>query len=514
MKIKDLLQCEESAFIMVTDDYGHCFCEVTGSKELGAPISAGTVSQWSDLLMNVKYLSYEDIPLEFKAYLRSIFDDAAIISNSLTIQPILGSATNGSSSIIAVLCILHSNSLSCSSSTRSKSFDDLLNLCNDTATSVIRICYSFEKQRSLTKLNGFILTLLRNVFSNLGCGLLFYQPLINFPFSCSLYLLDHDNNELVAEVVESDENQHEVLKEIRFPLGQGIAGQVAVSGNMINVKHYVPESRIVITEEKLSLSCARNVLCFAVKDKTAVIAVIQLVNKIDTQFYTDHDEHLAELLSSYCAISISHVRSSLPLAIAEEDVLRLSLCNIPEPSSIKPDFLSFSFSPRCLSLHETHIACLTIFDDLGFIQKFRIKRKKLSRFLLLVEHGYRDVPYHNWYHAFTVTHFCYLLQKKLGIMNIYLSDVQRVSLLVACLCHDIDHRGTNNSFQLQSGGIFKNISTFQKTALAQLYSSEGSVLECHHFAQTMCIFNMEECNIFAQLPSQVDIMFLYEDFGV
>ena len=38
--------------------------------------------------------------------------------------------------------------------------------------------------------------------------------------------------------------------------------------------------------------------------------------------------------------------------------------------------------------------------------------------------------------------------------------------MVSCACHDLDHRGTTNSFQTQSG-----------TVLANLYSSEGSVME-------------------------------------
>ncbi|OUC49818.1 3'5'-cyclic nucleotide phosphodiesterase [Trichinella nativa] len=145
-----------------------------------------------------------------------------------------------------------------------------------------------------------------------------------------------------------------------------------------------------------------------------------------------------------------------------------------------------------LMMYHTQKACLAMFYDLGYAHKFRIKRRKLSRFLLLVEKGYRDVPYHNWYHAFTVTHFCYLMLKTIPELRQHLSDVRCMCLLVACLCHDIDHRGTTNSFQVQS-----------KTALAQLYSSEGSVLECHHFAQTMCILNIEECNIFAELPASL-----------
>jgi len=31
-------------------------------------------------------------------------------------------------------------------------------------------------------------------------------------------------------------------------------------------------------------------------------------------------------------------------------------------------------------------------------------------------------------------------------MREYLSDIETLALIVACLCHDLDHRGTNNSF--------------------------------------------------------------------
>lgn len=35
----------------------------------------------------------------------------------------------------------------------------------------------------------------------------------------------------------------------------------------------------------------------------------------------------------------------------------------------------------------------------------------------MVKKGYRDPPYHNWMHAFSVTHFCYLLYKNLGLSS-------------------------------------------------------------------------------------------------
>ena len=39
------------------------------------------------------------------------------------------------------------------------------------------------------------------------------------------------------------------------------------------------------------------------------------------------------------------------------------------------------------------------------------------RFCLMVKKGYRDPPYHNWMHAFSVSHFCYLLYKTLELTN-------------------------------------------------------------------------------------------------
>ncbi|XP_042746713.1 uncharacterized protein LOC122190691, partial [Lagopus leucura] len=84
----------------------------------------------------------------------------------------------------------------------------------------------------------------------------------------------------------------------------------------------------------------------------------------------------------------------------------------------------------------------------------------------------------------SVSHFCYLLYKNLELSN-YLEDIEIFALFISCMCHDLDHRGTNNSFQVAS-----------KSVLAALYSSEGSVMERHHFAQAIAILNSQGCNIF------------------
>lgn len=70
----------------------------------------------------------------------------------------------------------------------------------------------------------------------------------------------------------------------------------------------------------------------------------------------------------------------------------------------------------------------------------------IYRFVLMVKKGYRDPPYHNWMHAFSVAHFSYTLFKNCSELK-FLSELEILAIFVSCLCHDIDHRGTNNSFQ-------------------------------------------------------------------
>lgn len=64
-----------------------------------------------------------------------------------------------------------------------------------------------------------------------------------------------------------------------------------------------------------------------------------------------------------------------------------------------------------------------------------------------------------------------------------------MALFVAALCHDIDHRGYSNSYQILT-----------KSTLAGLYGHKGSIMENHHIHQTMRVLHLEDCNIFNQLP--------------
>uniref|UniRef100_A0A915ECU5 3',5'-cyclic-nucleotide phosphodiesterase n=1 Tax=Ditylenchus dipsaci TaxID=166011 RepID=A0A915ECU5_9BILA len=99
--------------------------------------------------------------------------------------------------------------------------------------------------------------------------------------------------------------------------------------------------------------------------------------------------------------------------------------------------------------------------------------------------NYRKVPYHNWTHGWTVAHamFVFLLRDK------EFRPLEKLGLFVAAICHDLDHRGKSNSYM-------KSMST----PLASIYST--SVMEHHHFNQTVTILQQDGHNILKSLHSE------------
>lgn len=150
------------------------------------------------------------------------------------------------------------------------------------------------------------------------------------------------------------------------------------------------------------------------------------------------------------------------------------------------EFRSFAYNPRETPRHLTVPLAMHMFVELRFVEAFKIRDEKLASFLLTVRKGYRDtVPYHNWTHAFAVAHFAYTLLSNLQLVELgYITQLDALALLVACFCHDLDHRGTNNSYQVEV-----------KSTLARLYSSEGSVNERHHLSQAICLLNEHNSKI-------------------
>ncbi|XP_055875017.1 dual 3',5'-cyclic-AMP and -GMP phosphodiesterase 11-like isoform X2 [Biomphalaria glabrata] len=356
----------------------------------------------------------------------------------------------------------------------------------------------FEEQRNVA-------SLIRKIMSNtrhlLRCD------------RCQVLLVEDDTKEFPSQVYDFDgtdiDNEDPMTRERthapRFPTNPGITGYVASTGEALNIPDAYQDNRFDQEVDKGTDFKTHAILCMPIKDvKRKVIGVIQLVNKQDGTAFNKNDENLIEAFAIFCGMGIHNTqmfeqavravaRQKIALEVmsyhaiaSEEDAIELKKTIIPSVESLK--ILDFGFSDFKINDDTTIKATVRMFLDLDLLQSFQIDYLVFCRWILSVKKNYRNVIYHNWRHAFNVTQtmFCML---EAGEMKNILTTVERLALMVGCLCHDLDHRGTNNQFQKKT-----------MSPLAELYST--STMEHHHFDQCIMILTTKGSDIFRNLSQE------------
>ncbi|XP_021361131.1 cGMP-specific 3',5'-cyclic phosphodiesterase-like isoform X2 [Mizuhopecten yessoensis] len=249
---------------------------------------------------------------------------------------------------------------------------------------------------------------------------------------------------------------------------------------------------------------SKSMLCMPIynSDKK-IIGVTQLINKINGQAFIESDANIIEAFSIFTGLGIHNcqmyenacklmAKQSVALEILSyhataqaSDIDELLTCEIP--SAAKIELYSFGFNDIPMPDLDTVKAVVCMFKEADLFTKFRIPYDVLCRWAFSVKKNYRPVTYHNWRHAFNVAQTMFTMIFTGGLRHMF-SDIEILTLLVGCLCHDLDHRGTNNAFQVKV-----------VSPLAMLYST--SVMEHHHFDHCIMILNSEGNNIFQSLSS-------------
>ncbi|KAL5247060.1 hypothetical protein ACHWQZ_G019054 [Mnemiopsis leidyi] len=159
------------------------------------------------------------------------------------------------------------------------------------------------------------------------------------------------------------------------------------------------------------------------------------------------------------------------------------------------DFDQFLFD-KLTNHHGISRLFLEILQATNLLSEFNISRKKVIKFCVEVEKGYKlyNNPYHNGIHGADVLQTTYFILLDTKISD-WLSSLELLSLLFAAMIHDLEHTGTNNIFHKHSS-----------SELAQLYNDK-SVLENHHVSRAYQLLSDPELNPFeAMSRSQFLIM--------
>nr|XP_014351806.1 PREDICTED: cGMP-dependent 3',5'-cyclic phosphodiesterase [Latimeria chalumnae] len=523
LKVIHYLQQETQSpcccLLLVSEDNHQLFCQVVGDKvleeEISFPLTFGRLGQ---VVEKKKSISLQDVSSEEHRQLNSMLGFEVY---SMLCVPVISRAT---SQVVALACAFNKRG----AQNYTEADEHKIQHCFCYTSTVLTSTLAFQKEQKLKCECQALLQVAKNLFTHLA--------------RCSVFLLDRSNHELVAKVfdggVVSDENY-----EVRIPADQGIAGHVATTGKILNIKDAYSHPLFYRGVDDSTGFRTRNILCFPIKDENNATDVMtprmrkttaqtapescttgrqpgksawlqKLLRDngsgaklLDTKYLKCYGVHFPAAPARagnyicnatntsllYKKVHEAQYRSHLAnemmmyhMKVSDEEVNKLLKYGIQPVDDIHSYFSYFIYTPRSLPEDNTPTAILSMFEDMGFINSYKIDLQVLARFCLMVKKGYRDPPYHNWTHAFSVSHFCYLLYKNLELAK-YLEDIEIFALFVSCMCHDLDHRGTNNSFQVASQSV-----------LAALYSSEGSVMERHHFAQAIAILNSQGCNIFDQ----------------
>jgi len=128
----------------------------------------------------------------------------------------------------------------------------------------------------------------------------------------TVYLVDSIKQEIWSKVLQGDN-----MVEIRLPLGKGISGYVAQTGETINIPDAYNDPRFNPDVDKRTGYRTRNILCMPMRNKDGkIIGVFQLLNKKEGSF-TGDDEQFIDAFSAHASVAIENARMAQEMVANE-----------------------------------------------------------------------------------------------------------------------------------------------------------------------------------------------------
>ncbi|HEY6902819.1 MAG TPA: sensor domain-containing diguanylate cyclase [Candidatus Acidoferrales bacterium] len=126
------------------------------------------------------------------------------------------------------------------------------------------------------------------------------------PDTWSLLLMDLAKNELYFQIATGQ--GAEALKDMRIKVGQGVAGWVAQSGEPVVVADTSVDSRFFGQADEKTKVATRSIVAVPVRFREQCLGVIELINCIGPEGFSQRDLALLQALADYAAIAIENAR--------------------------------------------------------------------------------------------------------------------------------------------------------------------------------------------------------------
>lgn len=302
---------------------------------------------------------------------------------------------------------------------------------------------------------------------------------------------------VVAFTKTDCENMEKYCREVQFALGR----------LSLDISYY----KVVSDCVALGTSSSENGLPDGASGSDQPPSILPSTMRMDTYSETDI---ISSIVHKYCQSDLKPGNSGAPSSSAEdvdedgEQSQRSSSMSIASvvPALLKkkeeddlvpfPRDIAFAntvdepldqwdMETSSLSNSDIGMCCGIIFRAYGFFESFRISGEKFVFFTTNVANYYRSNPFHNFQHGFQVMLTMHIMIRT--ECRKFFSGVEIFSMLIAALCHDIDHPGNTNDFEL------KTLSPMAMT------HNDDAVLERHHCRVTFIILNHKSAKILQYL---------------
>lgn len=177
----------------------------------------------------------------------------------------------------------------------------------------------------------------------------------------SLFMVDEKSQEIWSLIAHGLEKQ-----EIRLPLGKGIAGHVAQTGEIVNIPDAYADSRFNPEVDKRTGYRTRNILCLPIQNKAGkIIAALQLLNKKVGSF-TDEDSEFLLTLSGHMALALENAQLHQVLVEKERMEKELALARgiqhslLPETPPVVEGFEVALLNEPCYAVGGDYYDFLTL----------------------------------------------------------------------------------------------------------------------------------------------------------
>ncbi len=124
--------------------------------------------------------------------------------------------------------------------------------------------------------------------------------------AASLMLVDEKAQELEFKIVLGPKAQE--VKPFRLPIGKGITGWVAKTGQPLLIPDAYKDDRFDSSFDKRSGFVTRSILCVPMVHESKTIGVMNVLNPLEGKSFTEDDQMLLLIYASQAALSIENVR--------------------------------------------------------------------------------------------------------------------------------------------------------------------------------------------------------------